>query len=74
MRPQRSFTPAGRGPIYLEVDWATTARYWRVQPEPCEATDAETAEIETLTERLAELGYLDDDEWTDAIAAEAEAA
>ena len=60
--------------VHLEVDWATTARYWRVQPEPCEATDAETAEIETLTERLAELDYLDDDEWTEALAEEAEAA
>ena len=57
--------------VHLEVDWATTARYWRVQPEPCEATDAETAEIETLAERLAEL---DDDEWTEALAEEAEAA
>ena len=60
--------------VHLEVDWATTARYWRVHPEPCEATDAETAELETLTERLAELDCLDDDEWTEAIAAEAEAA
>ncbi len=60
--------------VHLEVDWATTARYWRVHPEPCEATDAETAEIETLLERLAELDQLDDDAWTDAIAEEAEAA
>lgn len=56
--------------VRLEVDWATTARYWRVHPEPCEATDAETAEVETLTERLAELDFLDDDEWTGAIATE----
>ena len=60
--------------VHLDVDWATTARYWRVHPEPCEATDAETAEIETLTERLAELDYLDDDAWTEALAEEAEAA
>ena len=60
--------------VHLEVDWATTARYWRVHPEPCEPTDAETAELETLTERLAELDYLDDDAWTEAIASEAEAA
>ena len=59
--------------VHLEVDWATTARYWRVHPEPCEETDAETAELETLTERLAELDQLDDDEWTEAIAAQAEA-
>ncbi len=60
--------------VHLEVDWATTARYWRVHPEPCEATDAETAELETLAERLAELDQLDDDEWTEALAEEAEAA
>ena len=60
--------------VHLEVDWATTARYWRVHPEPCEATDAETAELETLTERIGEFDQLDDDEWTEAIAAEAEAA
>lgn len=60
--------------VHLEVDWASTARYWRVHPEPSEATDAETAELETLTERLAELDFLDDDEWTEAIADEAEAA
>ena len=60
--------------VHLEVDWATTARYWRVHPEPSEATDAETAELETLTERMAELDFLDDDEWTEAIADEAEAA
>ena len=60
--------------VHLEVDWATTARYWRVHPEPCEPTDAETAELETLLERMAELDLLDDDEWTDALAEEAEAA
>ena len=60
--------------VHLEVDWATTARYWRVHPQPCEATDAETAELETLTERLAELDQLDDDAWTEALAEEAEAA
>ena len=60
--------------VHLEADWATTARYWRVHPEPSEATDAETAELETLTERMAELDFLDDDEWTEAIATEAEAA
>ena len=59
---------------HLEVDWATTARYWRVHPEPCEPTDAETAELETLTERLAALDDLDDDAWTETIASEAEAA
>ena len=52
--------------VHLEVDWATTARYWRVHPEPSEATDAETAELETLLERMAELDQLDDDEWTEA--------
>ena len=60
--------------VHLEVDWATTARYWRVHPEPSEATDAETAELETLAERIAELDQLDDDEWTEALAEEAEAA
>ena len=60
--------------VHLEVEWATTARYWRVHPEPSEATDAETAELETLLERMAELDLLDDDEWTEAIADEAEAA
>ena len=57
----------------LEVDWSATARYGRIHPEPGEPTDAETAEIERLRTRHDELASLDEHEWTDELAEEAEA-
>ena len=59
--------------VHLDPDWSTTARYWRVHPEPCAPSDAERAELERLDERLEALAELDDDEWTEVLADEAEA-
>ena len=56
----------------LEVDWSATARYGRIHPEPGEPTDAETAEIEQLRTRHDELASLDEHEWTEEMAEEAE--
>ena len=56
-----------------EVDWNATARYGRIHPEPGEPTDAEKAEIEKLRTRHDELADLDEEDWTDELAAEAEA-
>ena len=56
-----------------EADWTSLARYGRIQPERAAPTDEETAEIERLRTREDELCNLDDDEWTEALAEEAEA-
>ncbi len=56
-----------------EVDWTSLARYGRIQPEPAAPTDEETAELERLRTREDELANLDEDEWTEALAEEAEA-
>ena len=57
----------------LEVDWSATARFGRIHPEPGEETVEETAEIERLRTRHEELANLDEDDWTEALADEAEA-
>ncbi len=56
-----------------EVDWTSMARYGRIQPEPAAPTDEETAELERLRTREDELANLDEDDWTEALAEEAEA-
>ena len=56
-----------------EVDWNATARYGRIHPEAGEPTDAEKAEIEKLRTRHDELADLDEEDWTDELAAEGEA-
>ncbi|MYH30232.1 MAG: ParB/RepB/Spo0J family partition protein [Acidobacteria bacterium] len=53
-----------------EVSWQDTARYGRVHPEPSDPTDEEAAEVERLEARQEELCNLDDD-WTEALDAEA---
>ena len=56
----------------LEVDWSDLARFGRVHPTPGETTDAEKAECERLHIRHDEFVNMDDDEWTEALVAEAE--
>ena len=56
----------------LEVDWSDLARFARVRPTPGETTDAEKAECERLHIRHDEFVNMDDDEWTEALVAEAE--
>ena len=56
----------------LEVDWSDLSRFGRVHPTPSETTDAEKAECERLHIRHDELVNMDDDEWTEALVAEAE--
>jgi len=56
-----------------EADWTSLARYGRIQPERAAPTEEETAELERLSTREDELCNLDDDEWTEALAEEAEA-
>ena len=53
-----------------EVDWSVIARFGRIRPEPGEPTEDETAETGRLRARRVELRDLDDDEWTDELAAE----
>ena len=57
----------------IEVEWRDTASYGRIDPQPVEPTGEEQAEIEKLEARQAELAELDDDEWTEELAGEAEA-
>ncbi|MDE2976113.1 MAG: ParB N-terminal domain-containing protein [Acidobacteriota bacterium] len=54
-----------------EADWTSLARYGRIQPEPAEPTEEETAELDRLRTREDELADLDEDEWTEALAEEA---
>ena len=55
----------------IEAGWDDTASYGRVEPQPGTPTDEERAEIEKLETRYDELRGLDDDEWTEALVAEA---
>ena len=57
----------------IEVAWRDTASYGRIDPQPVEPTAEEQAEIEKLEARQAELAELDDDEWTEELAGQAEA-
>ena len=57
----------------IEVAWGDTASYGRIDPQPVEPNAEEQAEIEKLEARQAELAELDDDEWTEELAGEAEA-
>ena len=56
----------------IEVNWSDLARFGRVHPTPGETTDEEKAECERLHIRHDELVNIDEDEWTEALAAEAE--
>ena len=56
-----------------EVDWTEVARYGRIHQEPATPTDEETADLERLRTREDELDNLDEDDWTEALAEEAEA-
>ena len=56
----------------VEVDWNTTARYGRIEPQPAERTPEVQAEIERLEARQTELAELDDEAWTEELLAEAE--
>ena len=56
----------------LDVEWSDLARFGRVHPTPAEQTCEEKAEIEQLHTRQGEFAELDDDEWTEALAEEAE--
>ena len=56
----------------LEVNWSDLARFGRVHPTPGETTDEEKAECERLHIRHDELVNMNEDEWTEALAAEAE--
>ena len=57
----------------IEVNWSDLARFGRVHPTPGETTDEEKAECERLHVRHDELVNMDEDEWTEELAAEAEA-
>ena len=56
----------------IEVNWSDLARFGRVHPTPGETTDEEKAEVERLHVRHDELVNMDEDEWTEALANEAE--
>ena len=56
----------------IETDWTALAAFGRVYAIPAQATPEETAETETLQKRQAEMAELDEDEWTEEIAIEAE--
>ena len=56
----------------IEVNWSDLARFGRVHPTPGETTDEEKAEVERLYVRHDELVNMDEDEWTEALANEAE--
>ena len=56
----------------IEVAWGDTASYGRIEPQPGTPTEEEQAEIARLEARQAELAELDDGEWTEELAAEAE--
>ncbi len=56
----------------IEVAWGDTARYGRIEPEPAEPTGEEQAEIDRLEARQAELAELDDEDWTEELAGEAD--
>ena len=56
-----------------EADWTSMARYGRIQPEPAEPTDEETAELDRLRTREDELANFDEEDWTEDLEEEAEA-
>ena len=56
----------------IEVSWSDLARFGRVHPTPGQTTDEEKAEVERLHVRHDELVNMDEDEWTEALANEAE--
>ena len=56
----------------LETDWSAIAGFGRISPEPAAPTEEEEAERERLRVRQDELADLDDDEWTEELACEAE--
>ena len=56
----------------IEAAWDDTARYGRIDPRPGTPTDEEQAEIEKLQARHDELANLDEEDWTDELAAEGE--
>ena len=56
----------------LEADWSALAGFGRICPEPGVPTEEEKAERESLRARQDELADLDDDEWTEELACEAE--
>ncbi len=56
----------------IEAAWSDTASYGRVEPQPGAPTDEEKAEIERLQTRHDELVNLDDEDWTEELAAEGE--
>ncbi|MXY41595.1 MAG: chromosome partitioning protein ParB [Rhodospirillaceae bacterium] len=57
----------------IEVEWSDTARYGRIEPQPGAPTDEESAEIERLEARQAELAETAEEDWTEDLLAEAEA-
>ena len=57
----------------IEVEWRDTASYGRIDPQPVESTAEEQVEIDRMEARQAELAELDDEEWTEELANEAEA-
>ena len=56
----------------IEVNWSDLARFGRVHPTPGETTDEEKAEVERLHVRHDQLVNMDEDEWTEELAKEAE--
>ena len=56
-----------------EFDWTSMARYGRIQPEPAQPTEEETAELDRLRTREDDLANLDEEDWTEDLEEEAEA-
>ncbi len=57
----------------VEADWSAIAGFGRISPEPGAPTEEEKAERERLWARHDELVNMDEDDWTDELAEEAEA-
>ena len=57
----------------IDMDWSATARFGRVRPRPGEPTAEETAESERLAARHDELVNMDEQDWTEELAGEADA-
>ena len=57
----------------LDMDWNAIARFGRIVSTPATPTEEERAELERLEVREDELTNLDDEEWTEALAEEADA-